>query len=81
MGFVPGAQLIGINTLNPAGTPPQRLHGFYVQGNYHFMPPILTKLFPKRFGQGSTFTAVVRYDRVNLNQDNKGENSGELEQI
>jgi hypothetical protein len=55
--------------------------GFYIQGNYHFMPAFLTRLAPKRFGEGSTFTAVLRYDRVNLNMDNRGENSGEMEQI
>ena len=45
------------------------------------MPSFLTNLSPKRFGEGSTFTAVIRYDRVNLNLDNKAENAGELEQI
>jgi hypothetical protein len=80
-GPAPGSLLTGVNTLNPAATPPQRLEGFYIQGNYHFMPSFLTKLSPRRFGEGSTFTAVIRYDRVNLNLDNKGENAGELEQI
>lgn len=80
-GFSPGSLLTGVNTLNPLGTPPERMQGFYIQGNYHFMPSFLTKLAPKRFGEGSTFTAVIRYDRVNLNLDNKGENGGELEQI
>lgn len=80
-GYSPGSLLLGLDPLNPAATPPRRLQGFYVQGNYHFMPPFLTKLSPKRFGEGSTFTAVIRYDRVNLNLDNRGENAGELEQI
>ncbi len=80
-GFTPGFPLTGFGTLNALGTPPERMHGFYVQGNYHFMPSFLTKLSPKRFGEGSSFTAVIRYDRVNLNLDNKGENGGELEQI
>ncbi|MBH0179162.1 MAG: hypothetical protein HP491_15205 [Nitrospira sp.] len=80
-GFTPGSILSGMNTLNPLSGPPQRLWGFYVQGNYHFMPSFLTKLAPKRFGEGSTFTAVFRYDRVNLNMDNKGENAGEWEQL
>ena len=80
-GFAPGALLTGINTLNPLAAPPQRLHGFYLQGNYHFMPAFLTKLSPKRFGEGSTFTAVVRYDLVNLNMDNRAESEGQLEQI
>lgn len=80
-GISPGSLLTGVGTLNPLGTPPERMQGFYIQGNYHFMPSLLTNLSPKRFGEGSTFTAVVRYDRVNLNLDNKGENAGELEQI
>lgn len=80
-GFSPGSLLTGVNTLNPLGLPPERMQGFYIQGNYHFMPSFLTKLSPKRFGEGSTFTAVIRYDRVNLNLANKGENGGELEQI
>lgn len=81
IGFAPGTRLTGIGTINPFGAPPERLQGFYVQGNYHFMPSFLTKLSPKRFGEGSTFTAVIRYDRVNLNLDNKAENAGEIEQI
>ena len=77
----PGTVLTGFNTFNPLAAPPQRMHGFYLQGNYHFMPSFLTKLSPKRFGEGSTFTAVVRYDMVNLNMDNRAESSGQLEQI
>ncbi|HMS84240.1 MAG TPA: hypothetical protein PKD12_11365 [Nitrospira sp.] len=81
-GFAPGSLLTGSPfSLNPLAGPPERLMGFYVQGNYHFMPSFLTKLAPKRFGEGSTFTAVIRYDRVNLNLANKGENGGEIEQI
>ena len=80
-GTAPGTLLTGLNTFNPLAAPPQRMHGFYLQGNYHFMPAFLTKLSPKRFGEGSTFTAVIRYDLVNLNRDNRGENQGELEQI
>jgi hypothetical protein len=80
-GFPTGSFLTGGSPLNPAAPYPQRLWGFYVQGNYHFMPSFLTKLSPKRFGEGSTFTAVFRYDRVNLNMDNKGENAGEWEQL
>lgn len=77
----PGSLLSGLNTLNSFATPPQRMQGFYLQANYHFMPAFLTAWSPKRFGEGSTFTAVFRYDRVNLNMDNQGENSGELEQF
>jgi len=44
------------------------------------MPEFLAKFSPKRFGEGSTFTAVVRYDRVNTNLDYKT-GAGDLEQI
>jgi len=80
-GFAPGALLTGVNTLNPAASAPQRSQGYYIQGNYHFMPAILTKLSPKRFGEGSTFTAVIRWDEVNLNQDNTGPSAGRQQQI
>jgi hypothetical protein len=65
------------------GIPPQRMDGFYIQGNYHFMPQFLTNLSPKRFGEGSTLTAVIRYDRVNTNLDNSNGTGGwgNLEQI
>ncbi|MDH4186642.1 MAG: hypothetical protein OEV08_06575 [Nitrospira sp.] len=78
----PGSLLSGTSySMNPLGTAPQRLHGYYIQGNYHFMPDFLRQWSPKRFGEGSTFTAVIRYDRVNLNMDNTGESKGDLEQI
>ena len=77
----PGTLITGVSPVNPLAAPPQRMHGFYLQGNYHFMPSFLTKLSPKRFGEGSTFTAVVRYDMVNLNMDNRAESAGQLEQI
>jgi hypothetical protein len=81
-GGVPtGTFLAGVNTLNSAAGPPQRMNGYYIQANYHFMPAFLANWAPKRFGEGSTFTAVIRYDRVNLNMDNNGENQGKLEQI
>lgn len=51
----------------PAGVPPARMAGFYVQGNYHFMPEILNKLAPTHFGQSSTFTAIVRYGEADTN--------------
>ena len=79
--FTPGTLLTGVNTLNPNASPPQRMQGFYIQGNYHFMPAFLTKLSPKRFGEGSTFTAVIRFDDVNLNMDNTGPSMGRMQQI
>ena len=77
IGFCPRRATDGRQYVEPVGIPPQRMQGFYIQGNYHFMPAILTKLSPKRFGEGSTFTAVIRWDQVDLNQDNTGASSGE----
>ena len=83
IGFAPGSLLTAIGGNSGMGTPPQRMNGFYIQGNYHFMPEFLTNLSPKRFGPGSTLTAVIRYDRVNTNLDdsNKTGGFGNLEQI
>jgi len=86
IGFAPGSllQQPGCCPGNSGpGIPPQRSSGFYIQGNYHFMPEFLTKWSPKRFGEGSTFTAVIRYDRVNTNLDNSNGTGGwgNLEQI
>ena len=83
IGFAPGSLLTGISGNSGPGIPPQRMNGFYIQGNYHFMPEFLTKLSPKRFGEGSTLTAVIRYDRVNTNLDNSNGTGGwgNLEQI
>lgn len=83
LGFAPGSLLTGIGGNSGIGIPPQRMNGFYIQGNYHFMPEFLTKLSPKRFGEGSTFTAVIRYDKVNTNQDDSNGTGGwgNMEQI
>lgn len=80
-GTAPGSLLTGIGGNSGLGIPPQRMNGFYIQGNYHFMPDFLRAWSPKRFGEGSTFTAVVRYDRVNTNKDNASGGFGDLEQI
>ncbi|MDO8355202.1 MAG: hypothetical protein Q7U76_02270 [Nitrospirota bacterium] len=79
LGFAPGSLLTSLGG-SSLGIAPQRMDGLYIQGNYHFMPEWLSKLSPKRFGPGSTFTAVFRYDRVNTNLDNKQGGFGELEQ-
>ena len=83
IGFTPGSLLTGMGSNSGPGIPPQRMMGYYIQGNYHFMPAFLTKLSPSRFGEGSTFTAVIRYDRVDTNLDNSNGTGGfgNLEQI
>lgn len=83
IGFTPGSLLTGISGNSGPGIPPQRMSGYYIQGNYHFMPAFLTKWSPRRFGEGSTFTAVIRYDRVDTNLDDSNGTGGwgNLEQI
>lgn len=56
-----------------AGTPltPTGMQGYYIQGNYHFMPEFLKKWAPRHFSDASTFTAVVRWDRVDTDTDNR----------
>jgi hypothetical protein len=82
-GVAPGSLLAGISGNSGIGIPPQRMNGFYIQANYHFMPDFLAKWSPKRFGEASTFTAVIRYDRVNTNLDDSNGTGGfgNLEQI
>jgi hypothetical protein len=62
------------------------MQGYYVQGNYHFMPEFLKKLAPTHFTDASTFTAVVRWERVdtdttNLTLTNGTGNQRELERL
>ncbi len=61
---------------NPAEDPtfpgqlrPQRMSGYYVQANYHFMPEALKRWAPSHFKESSTFTGVVRWDDINTNRD------------
>ena len=45
------------------------MDGFYVQGNYHFLPQFLRRWAPSYFTEASTFTAVVRWDQINTNSE------------
>lgn len=54
------------NGVGPAG-----MQGYYIQGNYHFMPEFLKKWAPSHFSDASTFTAVVRWERVDTDTDNR----------
>ena len=49
---------------------PEDFWGFYVQGSVSHMPRFLSEALPHVFGgEGSAFTAVVRYDWVDLDGD------------
>lgn len=54
------------NGIGPAG-----MFGYYVQGNYHFMPEILKRLAPSHFSDASTFTATVRWEQIDTDTDNR----------
>lgn len=53
------------------GTGPAGMQGYYIQGNYHFMPEFLKKWAPSHFSDASTFTAVVRWEQVDTDTDNR----------
>jgi hypothetical protein len=48
---------------------PRRMDGYYVQGNYHFMPEVLRRWASSYFTEASTFTGVVRWDDINTNSE------------
>lgn len=58
----------------------QRMGGYYIQANYHFMPEALRRLAPSHFTQASTFTGVLRWDDVNTNRDVVG-GPGDLQRL
>jgi hypothetical protein len=58
------------NGIGPAG-----MQGYYIQGNYHFMPEFLKKWAPSHFTNASTFTAVVRWEQVDTDTDNRTRNA------
>jgi hypothetical protein len=71
------------NNINQDGTQngnPRRMQGYYLQGNYHFLPEWLTRVAPSFFKpEVSTFTAVVRWEQMNLGQDlNNNTEAGRL---
>jgi hypothetical protein len=53
------------------GTGPAGMQGYYIQGNYHFMPEFLKKWAPSHFTDASTFTAVVRWEQVDTDTDDR----------
>lgn len=63
--------------LGPGSLNPRRMQGYYVQGNYHFLPAILTQLAPTFFRpEVSTMTAMVRWEEIHLAEDLSGEAGG-----
>jgi len=58
-----------------SGIGPAGMQGYYIQGNYHFMPEFLKKWAPSHFTDASTFTAVVRWEQVDTDTDNRTRNA------
>jgi hypothetical protein len=54
------------NGIGPAG-----MFGYYIQGNYHFMPEFLKRIAPSHFSDASTFTATLRWEQVDTDTDNR----------
>ncbi|MDZ4854615.1 MAG: porin [Nitrospirota bacterium] len=54
-----------------SGIGPAGMQGYYIQGNYHFMPEFLKKMAPSHFTDASTFTAVVRWEQVDTDTDDR----------
>lgn len=65
------------NDKNQDGTKngnPEKMQGYYIQGNYHFLPEWLSNMAPTFFKQEiSTFTAIVRWEEARLGKDLSGE--------
>lgn len=54
------------NPIGPAG-----MFGYYIQGNYHFMPEFLKRWAPSHFSDAATFTATVRWEQIDTDTDNR----------
>lgn len=60
-----------IDAIGAGGLAPTGMMGYYIQGNYHFLPDILKRWAPRHFTDASTFTAVVRWDSVDTDTDDR----------
>ena len=70
-----------IGEIAPGHLCPQRMQGYYIQSNYHFLPEWMTRLAPTFFRPDiSTLTAMVRWEQVNTNKDAPG-GLGELQRL
>ena len=47
--------------------------GYYIEPRYHFMPGFLENIAPKFFNEFSTFTAVARYEAIDMGTFGDGE--------
>ncbi len=77
----PCTNATSIGGMAPGHLCPQRMQGYYIQSNYHFLPQWMTNLAPTFFRpEISTLTAMVRWEQVNTNQDVSG-GLGQLQRL
>ena len=77
----PCTNATSIGGIAPGHFCPQRMQGYYIQGNYHFLPQWMTRIAPSFFRPDiSTLTAMVRWEQVNTNKDQPG-GLGELQRL
>jgi len=65
----------GVAGVLPTPIGPAGMQGYYIQGNYHFMPEFLKKWASSHFSDASTFTAVVRWEQVDTDTDDRTRNA------
>jgi len=65
------SRITGNQGTTPATQGPDGMFGYYIQGNYHFMPEFLKQWAPGHFTEASTFTAVIRWETVDTDTGNK----------
>jgi len=75
-----------IDASGTSGLAPTGMRGYYLQGNYHFLPNFFKMWAPKHVTEASTFTAVVRWDDVDTDTDDRtltatGGNTRELQRL
>ena len=80
MGEAAWTRIGGGNSNPAAGTPPNKMSGYYVQANYHFMPEFLKQLAPTHFSDASTFTAIARWGQVDTNTQSST-NANEVDRL
>ena len=65
---------------SPTNTLTEDMFGYYVQVNYHFLPPFLSNMAPTFFRpEVSIFTAVLRWEEMDLNTEVDGNFTGNRE--
>lgn len=77
----PCTNATSIGGMAPGHFCPQDMQGYYIQGNYHFLPQWMTNLAPSFFRpEISTLTTMLRWEQVNTNLQMSG-GLGQLQRL